>query len=134
MLLTVRSAAKDDVFADIVRINEEHRKDKSGNRIPAGTICKIEVNGLIAYAILRGKSGDESPSIYLDEYLRDKLKLKLGTSAGIEFSRVGFVGQAIWSWQAVDPAYRVASRLGIISFALGIIGLFLGLLSLKSCS
>ena len=115
--LTVTKARKDDVYKDVVRINEKSRGDLRAGRVHK--FCTIEKS---AYFILRG-SDEESDvgKILMDDASRNTMGLLCGQKYIFEIIEVGFWGELRWAWGAVDPTYKVAARLGVISFALGLV-------------
>lgn len=125
MHFEIRQARQEDVFKDIVRVNENYR---SG--IDAGLVCKITHMNVCCYAIVRGTLDDGVAAIEIDERLRDKLLVKVGHHANLTIAKATWFGEQVWAYGASDPAYRVATRLALISFALGIVGLILGVISL----
>ena len=46
MLLEVHQLREEDVYKDMVRIPEVHRKDANGERIKESSICRITVDGV----------------------------------------------------------------------------------------
>ncbi len=130
MILAVHRASEEDVYRDIARVSEAHRKDHEGKTIPEGTLCKISLSGSKTYAILRGKADSNQPYIWLDERTRNRLGLNLGDECDFEFEKVGITGEVCWACTASDLAYRVAGRLAVLSILLGLLGLALGILSL----
>lgn len=127
MKLKVEQARRDDVFEDVMRVNEKDRIDSNGRRIPTGAICSIEVHGCKVYAVSRGTA--EEGIIAMDDALRERLGVNTGDVIEPRFRAVGVWGEQMWGWRASHPVTRAASRLGIISLTLGVIGLLLGILS-----
>jgi hypothetical protein len=128
--LTVQRANLEDVYRDIGRIPEDHRKDSRGSTVKEGSVCKVSVGQKHSFVLLRGLQDSQDAVIRLDERKRNELGLNLGDTADFSFSKVRLWGELRWAWQASDPAYRVSARLGVLSLVLGLIGLFLGILSL----
>ncbi len=128
MKLTVKRASKDEVFGDIARVSEEYRTTPAGKTIRSGTVCRITVNGRSAYAVMKGTPDESVQLIYMDEYLRLKLKVEPKDTLEFKFYPAGLYGSVVWTWNATDPVYRVASRMSVLSLALGIISLVLGAL------
>ena len=127
--LEVHQLSASEVYRDIVRVNEAHRTDKRMRRIKEGGICVVRANGRECYAILRGYQDSSTPEIRMDDYTRgpDKLNLKLNHSYEFEFKVVRFFGTLRWAWNATEMGYQVASRIAIISFFMGLVGLLLGI-------
>jgi hypothetical protein len=130
--LTVKKISKEDVFGDTARVSEEYRKTPSGKDIKSGTVCKIKVNGRSAYAVIRGTPDEITQNIYMDDYLRKDLGVEPGEAHDFKFHPTSVFGSIAWTWKATDPVYRVASRLSVLSLALGILGLILGALPFAS--
>jgi hypothetical protein len=128
--LTVHEAREDDVFDDIVRVNLKYRFDRRGEPIRAGTVCRVSIGDRSALAIARGLPPSEGAIIRLDESTRRTLGVKSGIEVDVTLQRVCFFGEWIWGWSASDPAYRIASRLAVLSVVLGGVGLVLGTVSL----
>ncbi len=131
--LRVVQAEHEDVYRDIVRVAEEHRRDASGRTIPEGSVCRIVAGPRSAYGLVRGVSGmSRDPSealVHIDERLRNTLGLKVGDVVDLGF-RVDRFGELRWAWSSSDPAYRASARLAVLSVALGILGLVSGLAGL----
>lgn len=127
--LEVRLSDANDVYQDIARIPEFLRKGKQG-LIKEGTLCKVTTGQRSAYLFVRGARDIGDPIIQLDDYTREKLKLKLGEVHAFQFEEVSNWGMLCWAWSATEPAYRISARLAVIGLVLGIAGLALGVLSL----
>lgn len=132
MRVKIRSADKSDVYRDIARIPEEHRKDVNGNPIPSGKICKLTVRRKSKYVILRGNGDEPNPSLFLDEYCREKLGVRPGDEVDVAIRCAtwwlprwcdGFH----WAWDATDPSYRLPIKISVV---LGLLGVALGIISL----
>ena len=124
MLLKVHQAEKDEVHTDTIRLHKSDRKTKKGESIKSGTICKITVieNGTHIYGILRGLKNKESSSIiYIDEPLRDSLKINDGEKYNFNFQIANYFGRLCWMWNTTDIGYRVSAQLAIISFGLAVL-------------
>jgi hypothetical protein len=119
--LSVRSAEIDDVYKDIVRISEESR-----GPLKTGRVHKFATGSGTAHFILRGSSPSNVGKILMDEAARAKLKLEPSAECDFDIQEVGFWGELRWAWSATDPTYRVAGKLGVLSFVLGVISLILG--------
>ena len=64
MRLEVHQQLKGDIYRDIVRIPEEHRRDTQGRIVREGTIVKIIVPGEKSKVVwLRGMEGETRPWI-----------------------------------------------------------------------
>jgi len=123
--LNVRGAEKEDVYKDIVRVNEANRKNDRGCYIIEGSVCKVSIpsNQSEIYAILRGNEGDTT-GIKIDEYLR----IKLGVEKDKEYDftlKTRWWYRFYWSWNATDPGYRISSQIATISFLLGVLSIVL---------
>jgi len=128
--LSVKQAAEADVYRDIARIPEPHRKDRRGQTIAEGSVCKLSSSGKSVYVLLRGKGETEEAAIWMDERTRNKLGVSTGQEVDFDLSTVGWKGQFLWAWSASDPAYRITARLALISVILGCLGFILGVVSL----
>lgn len=123
--LIVRPSDWDDVFSDIARVHGDHRPG-----IKAGHILTLEYEGKFVPLVARGSHGNERGVIALDLETRERLgDLALNKSYNFKIHSATWAECIKWAWTATDPTYRIASKLSIVSFILGIIGLFLGLLS-----
>lgn len=129
-MLIVGCANPEDVYRDIARVPENYRKDFRGRAIKEGSVCLLSCGGRRSFVLLRGLPGSQEPQIRLDERKRNELCLEAGKTAEFSFSKAGLLGELRWAWQASDPAYRVTARLAVLSLALGLIGLSLGIVSL----
>ncbi len=128
--LVVKEADRAEVYRDIARIPEVHRKDCKGRTIPEGSVCKLSTSHKSAYVLLRGKGNETEAAIWLDERTRNRLGVTAGEQQEFEFRPVRLWGQTCWAWDASDPSYRVSARLAVLSLLLGAVGLLLGVLSI----
>jgi hypothetical protein len=126
MKLQVQMAAREDVYRDLARIPEGHRRGRDGKTIIEGSVCKISAGSASTFALLRGCQVTDQPVILLDERTRNQLGLACGQSTEFEIKPVGLWGQFLWAWSASDPAYRIGARMAVVSVVLGFIGLVLG--------
>lgn len=118
-----------DVYRDIVRIPEEHRKDKANETIPEGEVCKVTAGTRSAFVILRGKQNAHDAAAWMDERTRNRLGLSVDTEVDLDLEAVRLWGQGRWAWSSSDPAYRVSARLAVLSVVLGLLGFVLGVVS-----
>ena len=97
--LKVEKSKREDIYKDIIRIPKRCRKTKGGKIIKEGELCLVSVpkTKKSVYAILRGCKKNQK-SIFIDEYLRNKL----GVEAGKEYKFV-FSGEVTGS----DPADKI---------------------------
>ena len=130
MKLQVQMAAREDVYRDLARIPEAHRRGRDGKTIIEGSVCKISAGSASTYALLRGCQVTDQPVILLDERTRNELGLSCGQSVDFVIKPAGLSGQFRWAWSASDPAYRIGARMAVISVALGFTGLVLGVVSI----
>jgi len=125
--LEVHQLRRDEVYKDIIRVNEAHRLDKRQRLIKEGQVCLVRANGRKCFAILRGYQPDSAPQIRMDDYTRGRYRLDLreGQTYEFEFRKVRFVGKLRWVWNASEIGYQVASQLAVVSLALGLTALLL---------
>jgi hypothetical protein len=116
--LAVRSIALRDVYQDVVRISE-----KSRGGLQTGRIHKVKVGRKAAHFILRGSHPNNDGKILMDEASREKLGLEPSAECVFHIREVGFWGEILWVWGAINPAYRIAGRLGVLSFILGVLAI-----------
>jgi hypothetical protein len=127
--LTVYAMPVEDSWKDMARIPGQYRVDASGKRIRRAKICEVTIGDKHKLLAIRGCHENDA-RILLDSPTRFEFNLRVGTSYEIELRPVGWFGYWRWAWNAADPAYRVPAQISMISLILGIIGLFLGVLSL----
>lgn len=120
--LLVRSARYVDVYKDTIRIAEADR-----GALRTGKIHRFTIGKRSAYAVLRGLSPTNAGRILMDEPTRDRLEVRYGELAKVKISEASFWGHLRWGWDATDPTYSTATRLGVLSFGLGILSLLLAL-------
>lgn len=127
MRLTVRQLEKPDVYKDLVRVPERHRKDGTGRPIRESSICKVTVEGRSTLVSARGLAGETAEIIRMD----DKTRLDLGVTDGSEhdftLERVWWPNQFRWAWNSSDPAPAIAARIGLVSLSLGVLSLVLSM-------
>lgn len=125
--LEVHQLCSDEVYRDIIRVNEAHRVDKRQKRIREGQVCLVRVNGRKCFAVLRGYQDCNAPQIRMDDYTRGPFRLNVteGQTYEFEFRNVGFIGRLRWAWNSSEIGYQVASQLAVVSLALGVVALLL---------
>lgn len=123
--LNVKSARSEDVYKDTIRIAQVDR-----GTLRTGQVHRVRVGKSKTYAILRGLTGAKAGQVLMDEATRERLGVEFGRDATLEIEQAGFWGSLNWGWNATDPAYAAAARLGVLSFWLGVVSLGLGLCSL----
>ena len=129
--LEVHEQLKGDVYRDIVRIAEKHRRDPQGRLVREGTIAKLIVsNGASKIVWLRGMQGETQPWIRMDDKTRNDLGVTRMQKYGFRIERIAICGQLRWALDSSDPALRIAVSLGGISLVLGVVGLLVALVSL----
>ncbi len=128
----VKQADQQDVYRDIVRIQERYRKTPRGVLVKEGEVCKIvaQETGLSAIVILRGRHGDDEASVWMDERVRQSLGLSVGHEAYLLLESHIWLGSLRWAMGSSDIAYRITAQLALLSASLGVLGLALGILSL----
>lgn len=125
--LQVHQLPSQDIYKDIVRVNEAHRLDRHGKPIGEGQVCLIRAKGQRCFAVLRGFQGGDAQHIRMDDYTRHKLGLFRNETYAFEFEPVSFLGQLRWAWNATEVGYQISLRIAVLGFALGIAGLILSL-------
>lgn len=117
--LEVHQIKKDDIYKDIIRIKQESRGD-----LREGRVHKFITKHGSGYFILRGNQEvDSADRILMDDITRDTLHLCRDAKYRFQIEEATFWGELRWAWGAVDPAYRVSAKLGVLSFGLGILAL-----------
>lgn len=126
MLLEVHQLREEDVYKDIVRIPELHRKDAGGARIKESSICRITVDGSRSTLVsVRGQQGENRPLIRMDDKTRNDLGITGKKDCDFQLETVGWWGQFWWAWAASDPTPRIAARMGLLSLGLGVLSILL---------
>lgn len=123
--LEVHENKQEDVYRDRARIPEAHR-----GKVREGRICKISVGRRSVLLEIRGIVDEPKAIIRLDARTRDDLGVNEKSSYTFSIREVWWVGQFHWAWQASDSASRIAARLGLLAFVLGLAGAVLALLPL----
>lgn len=123
--LTVCPLDREDVFHDMVRVHLDHRPFSN-----AGAVIIVDHKGKKARLVARGAPKNSKTDIWLDLRSRQKLGLKPNTKAHFVFQQASLCDEFRWAWSATDAMPRIAARLGLISVGLGLLGGFLGALSL----
>ncbi len=119
--LKVRQIPDEDVYKDMVRIAEVYRIDKDGDPIEESTVCWIDGTPQSTVAVLRGYQKSADAEIHMDERTRHRLGVQIDETHEFAFRRAGIWGQLRWAWDASETGYRVASRLAVIGFILGLL-------------
>ena len=132
VILEVHQAKNGEVLKDLVRVSEEKRIDRTGNKIKANSVCKISSpsTGGSVLAVLRGlEQHEEENFIRMDEYLRENLGVEFGEKYEFVFETKWWY-RFVWPWGATDPGYKISSKIALISLGLGIVSLILGLITI----
>lgn len=117
--LEVHEALENDAYHDRVRIPERFRQG-----LQEGRICKLNVGNRSRLVEVRGLIGETREIIRVDDKTRELLGgLAQNTRHSFRFRPVWWIGQLRWTWASSDPGARIASRLGLLSFVLGLIAL-----------
>jgi hypothetical protein len=61
----------------------------------------------------------------MDGNLRQKLGVRQGQWHDFTLESCSIFDEFLWLWQASDPAFRIAGRLGLISLFLGVVSLII---------
>ena len=130
MLLEVHQQLSGDVYRDVVRIPERHRRDVRGRLVPEGTIVKLTVQGTGSRVVwLRGIEGTAESWIRMDDKTRNELGVVTNQEYYFSIERVGTWGKLRWALGSSDPALRIAAWLGVISVALAVISVLLAVVA-----
>lgn len=107
--LEVHQLHQDEVYKDIIRVNEKYRINKQNKPIKEGRVCLVRANGHKSLAVLRGHQDSDLPQIRMDDYTREsRLDLKQGKTYQFEFEEVGLIGEWKWAWNSTEiriPGY-----------------------------
>ena len=95
-------------------------------------VIVVYANGRIVRAVARGAPKNDKKGIYLDLATRGKLAVALGAEIEVDFQRADTMDQLLWAWSAPDAMPRIAARLGVLSVALGLLGLLLGVIAVAA--
>lgn len=68
--------------------------------------------------------------LQLDYDLRRRLSVNVDECVELCVEKLGWLGTICWYVTVKDPVVRISARLAVISVALGLVGLFLGIISL----
>ncbi len=129
MKLTVHEALKEDVYRDLVRVPEVHRKDMEGRTIAEAEVRRIRIGSRTAFVVLRGWKDTSEATIRLDERTRNLLGVDLGENLEFSFESAWFGGLR-WAWNSTDIAYRTMAKLALLSVLLSLFGGILGVIGL----
>jgi hypothetical protein len=126
MKLEVHQVIRADVYKDIARIHHTQR-----NGLAEGTVCCLSVGNRHKLVAIRGLPDREKGKIRIDDVTRSALGFQDfdGTfiEADFEVEKVSFIGRLRWTWTASEPSVRIAAQLGIVSLFLGVLSLVLAL-------
>lgn len=127
--LEVRKLPDHDCWRDLVRLPREFRTDIAGEHIHRGSICEITINGRRKLLTVRGwdEGGDV---IMLDQSTRQHFDIHAGDIHEVQLKRGGWIAHVRWAWNAADPGYRIPFQISMVSLALGLVGLLLGVISM----
>jgi len=128
--LSVQHLPTDEVYHDIARIPEEHRKDPHGQRISRGEVCQLRCKetGKRVFIVLYG--GSKNAEIQIDNRTRRNLGVTVEHDYDFELIPSGFWGEVRWALGSGDVVYRFSSKVALVSLFLGLVGVALGVLAL----
>ena len=130
MYLEVRQQRTGDVYRDIVRIPERHRRDSQGRLVREGTIVKLVVSdGASRIVWLRGMEDTIEPWIRMDDQTRNDLGVVTKQEYDFRIERANVCRKLGWVLNSSDPALRIAGWLGATSVVLGVFGLIISIVS-----
>jgi len=124
--LKILRATLDDVFGDKVRVHHTIRPFAR-----SGEVVVVQHGRLKVRLVASGAS--EKDTIQLDQRSRQRLGLTgrpSPKSAEFTFMKGNWIDEYRWAWRASDAMPRIAARVGIVSLAMGAVGMLLGTLSL----
>ncbi len=124
--LEVVNVANEDVMADMVRVDISHRPFSR-----AGQVIVVKHGSAKVRLVARGPTGIKKHQIRLDTEVRRKLGVKARENATFEFIEASLWDDIVWALHSTNATNRIAARLSLISVGLGLLGVFLGWLSLK---
>jgi hypothetical protein len=118
--LLVQQMDVDDIFTDRARLNYTHRRG-----FHAGTVCKVATGNRWSFVEVRNYA--RTGVICMDDETRRRLGVSSNERHEFSISRAGFIGELIWIARASNPMNRVAAKLGVLSFCLGVLSLALAI-------
>jgi hypothetical protein len=129
--LVVKQADQQDVYRDIIRIQEHYRRTPGGAPVKEGEVCKVvaDQTGRSAIVILRGRHGANEASVWMDERTRQALGASVGEELLLRLEPRVWFGTWRWAMGSSDIAYRISAQLALLSVLLGVVGLLLGIWS-----
>lgn len=120
--LEIRSAREGDVFNDTIRIGAADR-----GALEMGRVHRFAAGDKSTFAILRGLAANRAGTATMDAALRRRLGLSHSSRATLSIREATGMEMLWWGLHSTDPAYAAATRLGIISFWLGLVSLGIAL-------
>ena len=130
MLLEVHQQCKGDVYRDVVRIPERHRKNK-GRIVPEGTIVRLSVSGGASKVVwLRGMGDTAEAWIRMDDKTRNDLEVATMQEYDFRIENACICRKLGWALSSSDPALSIATRIAVTSVVLSAIGFFLSVSAL----
>ena len=128
--LEVRQVEKDDVFEDLIRLHPLYR-----DKINSGTIIKLTVihenkERTHVFGVARNSYKNETGIIRLDDAMRKKLGVEENKKYEFEIQEACHCESLYWGWHATNPTNRIATRIALLSFALGALSLILAFVPL----
>lgn len=122
MKLEVRSASESETYLDIARIPREHRRDRYGQPIERGEICRVfcEDTGREWFVVLHGAPAERGATIRIDDHVRERLDVKCHRTYEFDLQQADFCGQVRWAIHATDIRFRFPAIISLVSLALGI--------------
>lgn len=133
MKLEVHSAMDSDTYLDYARVPREYRKDRHGQPIERGAVCRVYCaeTGREAFVILHGLDPGEGQTIRIDEHVRQKLNVKNHHAYDFDLREADFCGEVWWALHATDMRFRFPAKISLVSLALGLLGLVIAVLGAR---
>ena len=131
MQLEVHDQFKADIYRDVVRIPEEHRKWPDGRPIREGKIVRLHMADRSAVVWLRGMENETKPWIRMDDKTRNDLGVDRKQNYEFKIEKVWPYGRLKWVLDSSDPALRITAWIALISLGLGVLSFALALWTLR---
>ena len=132
MKLEVRPASDSETYLDIARIHREYRKNRQGQTIDRGAVCRIYCvdTGNEWFVIIHGAPASAGKTIRIDDHVRHRLGVEKNRTYEFDLRRADVCGQIWWALHATDIRFRFPATIALVSVGLGIVSLALAALTI----
>ena len=121
MKLEVLPASDSETYLDIARVPREHRKNRQGQLIDRGVVCRVYCGdtGKEWFVILHGAPAKKGATIRIDDHVRKRLGVTSHQTYEFDLREADVCGEIWWALHATDIRFRFPATISLVSLGLG---------------